>query len=94
MFILDRPDARTHTGRRIPEHRLRGFVESFMRLACGLPNGLFDNGAITSYLARLFSQPGWTDDFRKLAHKLFIVATDLDIGKAAPFGRSRALQAR
>ena len=64
----------------------RGFIESFTRLARGLPNGLFDNDAIASYLSRLFSQPGRTDDFRKLAHKLFIVATDLDNGKAAPFG--------
>jgi NTE family protein len=64
----------------------RGFVESFMRLTRGLPSGVFENDAIASYLARLFSQPGRTDDFRKLAHKLFIVATDLDSGKAAPFG--------
>ena len=41
---------------------------------------------IDSYLARLFGQPGRTDDFRKLAHKLYIVATDLDSGKSVPFG--------
>jgi len=64
----------------------RGFLESFMRLTRGLPNGLFDNGAIASYLARLFSQPGRTDDFRKLGPQLFVVATDLDSGKSAPFG--------
>ncbi len=57
-----------------------------MRLTRGLPNGLFDNGAIASYLKRQFSQPGRTDDFRKLAHRLTIVATDLDSGKAVPFG--------
>ena len=65
---------------------MRGLVESFMRLTRGLPNGLFDNDAIAAYLARQFSQPGRTDDFRKLARKLFIVATDLDSGEAAPFG--------
>src|SRR5271157_2646396 len=64
----------------------RGFIESFMRLTRGLPNGLFDNGAIASYLERLFSQPGRTDDFRKLGRQLFIVATELDSGKSAPFG--------
>jgi NTE family protein len=52
-------------------------VESFMRLTRGLPDGLFDNDAIGSYLARLFCRPGRTDDFRKLPHNLFIVATDL-----------------
>src|SRR5271157_6091962 len=64
----------------------RGFVESLMRLTRGLPNGLFDNDAIASYLARLFSQPGRTDDFRKLGRQLFVVATELDSGKSAPFG--------
>src|SRR5271165_5207981 len=64
----------------------RGVVESFMRLTRGLPNGLFDNNAIASYLLRLFGQPGRTDDFRKLGRQLFVVATELDSGKSAPFG--------
>ncbi len=64
----------------------RGFSGSLMRLACALPSGLFDNDAIASYLSRLLSQPGRTDDFRKLARKLFIVATELDSGRSAPFG--------
>ena len=63
-----------------------GLVEWFMRLTRGLPNGLFDNGAFAAYYARRFSEPGRTNDFRKLAHKLFIVATDLDSGKSVPFG--------
>ena len=36
---------------------VRGFIESFARLTRGLPNGIFDNGAIAAYLARLFSKP-------------------------------------
>ena len=63
-----------------------GLVEWFMRLTRGLPNGLFDNGAFAAYYARRFSEPGRTNDFRKLRHKLFIVATDLDSGKSVPFG--------
>ena len=69
-----------------PLRRCGAFSKSFARLTRGLPNGLFDNNAVASYLARLFSKPGRTDDFRKLAHKLFIVAADLDTGKATPFG--------
>jgi NTE family protein len=65
---------------------LRGFFETFARLTRGLPNGLFDNGAIAHYLARLFNKLGRTDDFRKPRHGLFIVAADLDGGKATPFG--------
>jgi NTE family protein len=64
----------------------RGFLESLARLTRSLPTGLFDNDAIASYLSRLFSQPGRTDDFRKLPGRLFIVATDLDSGRSAPFG--------
>jgi NTE family protein len=64
----------------------RGFFESFMRLSRALPTGVFDNNAIAAYLARLFGQPGRTDDFRKLSRQLFIVATDLDSGRATPFG--------
>jgi len=64
----------------------RGFVESFARLTYGLPNGLFDNGAMAAYLAELFSKPGRTNDFRKLPHKLFVVAAELDTGKATAFG--------
>ena len=64
----------------------RGLFESFARLTRGLPNGLFDNNPIASYLSRLFSQPGRTDDFRKLGCQLFVVATELDSGKSAPFG--------
>ena len=63
-----------------------GFIESFLRLTRGLPTGLFDNEPIALYLRKLFNKAGRTDDFRKLPHKLFIVAADLDSGKAAPFG--------
>jgi predicted acylesterase/phospholipase RssA len=49
----------------------------------------------------VFEQPGRTNDFRQLRHKLFIVATELDTGVAVEFGAkgieyvpiSRAVQA-
>jgi NTE family protein len=69
------------------EHRSsRGFFESFQRLARVAPAGLFDNNGMGAYLARLFSAPGRTNDFRRLRHKLFLVATDLDTAQAVPFG--------
>jgi predicted acylesterase/phospholipase RssA len=64
----------------------RGFFESFQLLAHALPTGVFDNAGIGAYLARMFSAPGRTDDFRRLRHRLFLVATDLDSGKVVPFG--------
>lgn len=64
----------------------RGFFASFQELARALPTGIFDNAGIDDYLARLFSAPGRTNDFRRLRHRLFLVATDLDSGRVVPFG--------
>jgi predicted acylesterase/phospholipase RssA len=57
------------------------------RLGPGLPTGAFSNQAVDAQLARLFSREGRTNDFRKLKTKLTLVATNLDSGEAAPFGR-------
>jgi NTE family protein len=62
------------------------FFESFQRLARLAPTGIFDNSRMGAYLGRLFSAPGRINDFRRLPHKLFLVATDLDSGEAVPFG--------
>lgn len=63
-----------------------GLLESFQKLGRAMPTGIFDNVGVGAYLAKLFSAPGRTNDFRKLRRKLFIVATDLDSGEVAPFG--------
>ncbi|MCC6198174.1 MAG: patatin-like phospholipase family protein [Burkholderiales bacterium] len=84
---------------RDPFHR--GVMESFSTLAQAIPTGVFDNRAIDDFLARLFTAPGRTNDFRKLARKLFLVATNLDTGASVTFGPhqhahvpiSRAIQA-
>ena len=71
------------------------------RLGAALPTGLLDNEAIHRQIEHLFSQPGRSNDFRELRAQLTLVATQLDTGEAAPFGRpgwdhvpiSRAIQA-
>ncbi len=62
-------------------------------MASALPTGIFDNAGIDDYLARLFSAPGRTNDFRRLRHKLFLVATDLDRGRLFPSARAVGLRA-
>ncbi|MFC6283166.1 MULTISPECIES: patatin-like phospholipase family protein [Polaromonas] len=70
-------------------------------LGPALPTGIFSNDEIDTRLAKLFSKPGRTNDFRKLGARLTLVATNLDNGDAAPFGQpgwdhvpiSRAVQA-
>lgn len=84
---------------RDPFHR--GVMESFSTLAQAIPTGFFDNRAIDNFLAKLFAAPGRTNDFRKLPHKLFLVATNLDTGASVTFGQhhhahvpiSRAIEA-
>jgi predicted acylesterase/phospholipase RssA len=73
-------------------------LEKFGR---AIPTGLLSGDEIDAFLRRVFEQPGCTNDFRELRHKLFIVATELDTGAAIEFGAkgtdhvpiSRAVQA-
>ena len=65
----------------------KSLLNALERLGPGLPTGVFSNAAVDIQLARLFSREGRTNDFRKLKTKLTLVATDLDSGEAAPFGR-------
>ena len=64
-------------------------MESFATLAHAVPTGMFDNRADRRLPARLFAAPGRTNDFRKLARKLFLVATNLDTGASVTFGAPR-----
>jgi len=61
-------------------------AEALMRLSRALPVGIFDNDPIGDYLEKIFDRPGRSNDFRELAIKLVIVATDLDSGRSIRFG--------
>jgi predicted acylesterase/phospholipase RssA len=63
-----------------------GALENFAALSRALPTGIFDNDRVRAYLHRAFSEPGRSDDFRQLKHKLFSIATDLDTGESVRFG--------
>ena len=67
------------------DQTLRGYLT---RLAEALPVALFDNEPIRRYLETIFSNPGRTDDFRKLRHRLIVVSADLGSGRAIRFGES------
>ena len=64
----------------------RPLLAATERLGRALPTGLFSNAALQVQLARVFSTPGRSNDFRRLRRRLVLVATDLDSGSAAPFG--------
>jgi hypothetical protein len=78
-----------------------GAMASLERLGRAIPTGIFSSAEVERYLTRIFGQPGRTNDFRQLRHKLYLVATDLDTGESVAFGDehtrhvpiSRAVQA-
>lgn len=65
----------------------KSLMHAIGRLGASLPTGIFSNEQIDVRLAQLFSREGRTNDFRSLKTRLTLVATDLDTGEAAPFGR-------
>jgi predicted acylesterase/phospholipase RssA len=66
-----------------------------------VPTGLFDSTEIERFLRDVFTRRGRSNDFRTLSAPLFVVAVELDSGKAVRFGGedwddvpiSRAVQA-
>jgi predicted acylesterase/phospholipase RssA len=79
----------------------KSLSQALEHLGPALPTGVFSNDEVDRRLRTLFSQAGRTNDFRQLTTRLTLVATHLDSGDAAPFGRtgwdhvpiSRAVQA-
>lgn len=86
----------------LARHPLQQSVtDNLMRLGRLLPTGVFDNEAIELFLRGIFTRNGRSNDFRTLARKLYVIAVELDSGKAVRFGApgfddvpiSRAIQA-
>lgn len=67
--------------------RRKSWLAALERLGPALPTGVFSSDEIDRRLADLFSRDGRTNDFRRLRSPLTLVATHLDSGEAAPFGR-------
>jgi predicted acylesterase/phospholipase RssA len=64
----------------------RPLADSLLRLAAALPVAVLDGQPVRQYLRQLYAAPGRTDDFRQLAHRLVVVAAELETGEAACFG--------
>ncbi len=65
----------------------KSLLNALEALAPALPTGIFSNDEVDRRLSELFSKEGRTNDFRKLRSRLTLVATNLDSGDAAPFGK-------
>ena len=66
----------------------KSFTSALELLGPSLPTGVFSNDEVDKHLAQLFSSAGRSNDFRHLKTRLTLVATDLDSGEPAPFGRA------
>jgi NTE family protein len=64
----------------------QSWTEIIGPLADAIPTGVFDNCPFEKYLRHLMTSNGRTNDFRKLKHKLRIIATDLNSGTEVRFG--------
>jgi NTE family protein len=61
-------------------------MDVLLGLAEGLPSGIYTGAGIETYLHKVLSEPGRTDDFRDLACELYVTATDLDTCERVVFG--------
>lgn len=65
----------------------RSLLQAVEHLGRALPAGFFSNAPLEAQMRRMLAAPGRTNDFRRLARRLVVVATDLDSGESAPFGQ-------
>lgn len=98
LFKLDYGDWLSTTGR-IPLNVLRtwasyighpgdrSLVDLIWSLSESLPPGLYDGLALERYLRQQLVRSGGTNHFDELDKELYIVATDMDNGERAVFGR-------
>ncbi|HEY0956172.1 MAG TPA: patatin-like phospholipase family protein [Roseateles sp.] len=79
----------------------RSKLATLERLGRALPTGMLSSERFGEALNRVLTQPGRSNDFRRLRRPLVLVATDLDSGESVSFGApgwdhvpiSRAVQA-
>jgi len=61
-------------------------LDVVLGLAAGMPSGLYSGKGIEQYVRTVLEGPGRSDDFRALAHELYLTATDLDSAERVVFG--------
>lgn len=60
-------------------------VDILEKVGSLLPNGAFNNDSLEKFIRGVLNSKYSTNDFRKLKHKLYIIACDIDTGKIATF---------
>jgi NTE family protein len=70
----------------IPQLGQVSLIDILLGIAEVLPSGAYTGSGIERYLRRVLEEDGRSDDFRELAHELYLVATDLDSCERIVFG--------
>lgn len=65
----------------------RSLVSLLWEFAELLPSGIYSGSALEHYVEDLLTEPGRVNRFDFLARELYIIATDLDSGERAVFGK-------
>jgi NTE family protein len=70
----------------IPQLGQVSLIDILLGIAEVLPSGAYTGVGIERYMRRVLEEDGRHDDFRELAHELYLVATDLDSCERIVFG--------
>ncbi len=70
----------------LPQLGQVSLIDIVLGLAEVLPSGAYTGAGIERYMRRVLEEDGRSDDFRELAHELYLVATDLDSCERIVFG--------
>ncbi len=70
----------------LPQLGQVSLIDIVLGLAEVLPTGAYTGEGIERYLRKVLAEDGRSDDFRRLAHELYLVATDLDSCERIVFG--------
>jgi NTE family protein len=70
----------------LPQLGQVSLIDIVLGLAEVLPTGAYTGEGIERYLRKVLAEDGRSDDFRALAHELYLVATDLDSCERIVFG--------
>ena len=82
------PTVLFNIGRELLQFRDSAFSDVVWELGQLLPTGIYNGLSVERFLQRVLTENGYSNQFDRLAKELYIVATELDSGARAVFGRN------
>lgn len=82
------PSVLFNVGRELLQFRDSAFSDIVWELGQLLPTGIYNGHSVERFLQRTLAENGYSNQFDRLEKELYIVATELDSGARAVFGRN------